>query len=158
MGWCTELFKEEKFKTLSEEALRECLVILAPLADRTLELESGKWDSEKERVESLILGWHFSREGAERAVREMKNADGSVGQYWSVEDTQEVVKTMGLNLGEKRYNLFDLYYTLNMARSDFYLETRSPQDYVTLAFQILDDKDAPEGVAKRIWFAKHCLK
>lgn len=60
--------------------------------------------------------------------------------------------------GCKNYNIYDLYYTLNMVRSDYYKEGQAPQYYADLAFDFLEDKDAPEGKAKRYYLAMHCAE
>lgn len=43
-------------------------------------------------------------------------------------------------------------------RSDYYKANEAPQYYVDLAFDFLDDKDAPEGKAKRYYVAMHCAE
>lgn len=60
--------------------------------------------------------------------------------------------------GCKNYNIYDLYYTLNMVRSDYYKDGQAPQYYADLAFDFLEDKDAPEGKAKRYYLAMHCAE
>lgn len=157
MGWYTEVVKSEKLKKLDKEKQHEILCSVAEMVDRLFELEGSRWESQKDKIECAVYGWHFTREGAERAVREMKNADGSSGEYWSVADVEEVVKTMNIDLSARRYNLYDIYFVLNMMRSDFYEPDKTPQEYVKRTFQFLDDKDAPEGMAKRYWYAKTCL-
>lgn len=50
-----------------------------------------------------------------------------------------------------------LYYVLNMERSDYYKADEAPQYYVERALDFLNDKDAPEGKAKRYYVAMHCM-
>lgn len=71
---------------------------------------------------------------------------------------QEVAKAMNIDWASKNYNLYDLYYVLNMERSDYFKANEAPQYYVDLAFDFLDDKDAPEGKAKRYYVAMHCAE
>ena len=59
---------------------------------------------------------------------------------------------------DQNYNIYDLYYTLNMARSVYYKDGLAPQYYADLAFDFLEDKDAPEGKAKRWPLAMHCAE
>ena len=66
--------------------------------------------------------------------------------------------SMGIVWGCKNYNIYDLYYTLNMVRSDYYKDGQAPQYYADLAFDFLEDKDAPEGKAKRYYLAMHCTE
>ena len=157
MGWCKELISCEKYKHLDKERHYQLVEEMAEMVDRLYEIEASKWEAHREKAESAVLGWHFSKEGAERAVAAMQNADGTTGQYWSLSDVEEVVKTMNIDLSTRRYNIYDIYYTLNMMRSDYYEADKAPQEYVKRTFQFLDDKDAPEGMAKRYWYAKTCL-
>lgn len=52
----------------------------------------------------------------------------------------------------------DALMVLNMERSDYFKANEAPQYYVDLAFDFLDDKDAPEGKAKRYYVAMHCAE
>lgn len=157
MGWCRDLISCEKYKKLDKEKHYELMERVADMVDRLYEIESEKWEAHRERAESAVLGWHFSKEGAEKAVAAMRNADGTTGQYWSMSDVEEVVRTMNIDLNACNYNLYDVYYTMNMKRSDYYEPDKAPQAYVKETFQMLNDKDAPEGIAKRFWYAKTCL-
>lgn len=158
MGWCCDLVKSDKMKNLAKERHYELLEEVAVMVDRLYELEGSKWETHKEKAETLVMGWHFTQEGAMKAVAAMKNADGTTGQYWSIQDVEEVTKAMSVDWSSKRYNLWDFYYALNMQRSDYYEEGQPPQYYVKRALQFLDDKDAPEGIAKRYWYSVHCLQ
>ena len=93
-----------------------------------------------------------------KAVAKMQNKDGTSGEYWTLKDVQEVAKAMNIDWASKNYNLYDLYYVLNMERSDYFKANEAPQYYVDLAFDFLDDKDAPEGKAKRYYVAMHCAE
>lgn len=157
MGWCTELMsyaEEHKVETKKHLA---AVAILAEMAEESYEANPTKWEAHRDKAESYIHGWHFSKEGAEKAVARMKNKDGSTGQYWTLHDVEEVAKAMGIDWSSKRYNIYDLYYVLNMERSDYYRANEAPQYYVERAFDFLDDKDAPEGKAKRYYVAMHCM-
>lgn len=60
-----------------------------------------------------VYGYHFSEELAQYAVKHMKNYDGSTGEYWSLEQTTNLLNQLGLD-----YNKYDWYYVLNMLHSD----------------------------------------
>lgn len=97
-------------------------------------------------------------EAFQKFLARMKNKDGSSGAYWTLEDVEKVAASMGIDWGCKNYNIYDLYYTLNMVRSDYYKDGQAPQYYADLAFDFLEDKDAPEGKAKRYYLAMHCAE
>lgn len=51
-----------------------------------------------------------------------------------------------------------MYSQLNMVRSVYYKDGQAPQYYADLAFDFLENKDAPEGKAKRYYLAMHCAE
>lgn len=51
-----------------------------------------------------------------------------------------------------------MYSPLNMVRSVYYKDGQAPQYYADLAFDFLENKDAPEGKAKRYYLAMHCAE
>lgn len=65
------------------------------------------------KLHTEMYGHHFSEYMAKHAVKEMRNADGTTGEHWSLEQTTNLMKQMGLN-----YNVYDWYYALNMLHSD----------------------------------------
>ena len=155
MNWFADLMKSDEFHNMSEENRRELNCLLAEMADNLMAIEPNKFAIQKDKAESLVYGWHFTEESAKRAVGMMENADGSKGEYWTIKDVEDVVKAMGIDLNKKHYNIYDLYYVLNMERSDYYEPEQAPQYYVKRAFQFLDDKDACEGKAKKYFVAIH---
>lgn len=128
-----------------------------PRADIGYETNPSNWDNKRDLVESHVYGWHFTKECAEKAIAKMRNKDGGSGAYWTLEDVSKVAQTMNIDWSKKNYNLYDLYYTLNMIRSDYFKDSQAPQYYVDLAFDFLEDKDAPEGKAKRYYYAMNCM-
>lgn len=155
MNWFSSLMKSEEFKRMKEEKREELECLLAEMADNLMAIDSSKYALQKDKAESLVYGWHFTEESAKRAVGMMVNADGSKGEYWTLKDVEEVVKAMNIDLSKKPYNLYDLYYVLNMERSDYYEPEQAPQYYVKRAFQFLDDKDGCEGKAKKYFLSIH---
>lgn len=98
----------------------------------------------------LLLNPCFTKETAEYAVSCMENKDGTKGEHWTYSDTTDVLKDLGYDFNEA-----DWYYVLNMMYSDYYKSGRSDDTYFELAHDFLDDKDAPEGKAKRYYLAMH---
>ena len=80
----------------------------------------------------------------------MENKDSTKGEHWTYSDTTDVLKDLGYDFNEA-----DWYYVLNMMYSDYYKSGRSDDTYFELAYDFLDDKDAPEGKAKRYYLAMH---
>ena len=96
----------------------------------------------------LLLNPHFSKESSKYAVSKLKNKDGTTGEHWNKETTDRVLEAKGYD-----FNYCDWYYVLNMIYSDYYKSGRSDDTYIELAYDFLEDKDAPEDKAKRYYKA-----
>lgn len=96
----------------------------------------------------LLLNPHFSKESSKYAVSKLKNKDGTTGEHWNKETTDRVLEAKGYD-----FNYCDWYYVLNMIYSDYYKSGRSDDTYIELAYDFLEDQDAPEDKAKRYYRA-----
>jgi hypothetical protein len=96
----------------------------------------------------LLLNPYFSKESSKYAVSKLKNKDGTTGEHWNKETTDRVLEAKGYD-----FNYCDWYYVLNMIYSDYYKSGRSDDTYIELAYDFLEDKDAPEDKAKRYYKA-----
>lgn len=96
----------------------------------------------------LFLNPHFSKESSKYAVSKLKNKDGSTGEHWDYDTTTRVMESRGYN-----FVACDWYYVLNMIYSDYYKSGRSDDTYIELAYDFLEDHDAPKGKAKRYYKA-----
>lgn len=83
----------------------------------------------------LAYGPHLSPQMADEWTSHMQNKDGSSGPHWSREQTS--------SLAEHR-NKEDFFAVLNMMYSDYFNPSLTQQQYVSLARDFIDDKDAPE--------------
>ena len=81
----------------------------------------------------LVYKDHFSEEKAKEIVSKFENKDGTSGEHWDYETTSSLAKS---------YNKADWYIVLNMMWSDFYNKRFETDDYISLACDWLDDKDA----------------
>lgn len=101
----------------------------------------------KEYVKSERTG-RLTREDAEEWTRHMKNADGSRGEHWSYEQTEQVRKQHGFDCNPTAF-----YAAMNMAYSDYYNTAQefglnNPDFYAKIAHDFLDDEDAaPNKIA-----------
>ena len=96
----------------------------------------------------LLLNPHFTRESSKYAVSMLKNKDGSIGEHWDYDTTTRVMESRGY-----KFVACDWYYVLNMIYSDYYKSGRSDDTYIELAYDFLEDHDAPKGKAKRYYKA-----
>lgn len=85
MGWCRELCefaKEKKVETSKHLAMME---ILAEMAEMGYESNPGHWEHKREKAESLIYGYHFTKDGAEKS----SGSDEEQGwKFWCLLDSR----------------------------------------------------------------------
>lgn len=91
------------------------------------------------KVHCALYGYHFNKELAQSAVAEMRNADGTVGEIWTLEETNNIRQQHHIDCNE-----YDLYYGLNMLCSDLYpLYKKDVSAYVKIFNALyLDDIDS----------------
>ena len=143
-------FKEIVFKYGRDgktEVMEELTEIIDEFVEDIREHEEEKADEFILMVD-LLLNPHFSKETSKYAVSKLKNKDGSIGEHWNKETTDRVLEEKGYD-----FNYCDWYYVLNMIYSDYYKSGRSDDTYIELAYDFLEDKDAPEDKAKRYYKA-----
>ena len=93
-----------------------------------------------------IYGCHFNEWMLEKAVSSLINEDGSTGAHWTLEQTNNVAKQLGINFMD--YNEYDWNYTMNMIYSDYYGAVANDTNvYAKMSRKFLEDKDAKEGKA-----------
>jgi len=97
---------------------------------------------EYELYESAYDG-HLDEDLAHKWVSCMKNADGSKGEHWTIEQTSQYAGS---------YNKYDWYVVLNMMYSDMYSPKFSSEDYVALAKAWLSDSDVKEHKLLKYYF------
>lgn len=111
----------------------------------------------KEYVKSERTG-RLTREDAEEWTRHMRNADGSRGEHWSYEQTEQVRRQHGYDCDPAEF-----YAAMNMMYSDYYeigkeFNLNSVDFYAAMARAFLNDKDAGEDKLAKYYeyiFEKH---
>jgi hypothetical protein len=96
----------------------------------------------------LLINPHFTRDTAEYVVSKFENKDGTTGEHWDYETTTKVLDSKGYD-----FRPCDWYVALNMIYSDFYRSGRSDETYIEMAYDFLNDKDAPDDKMKRYYKA-----
>lgn len=91
----------------------------------------------------------LSKQEAEEWVSGMKNADGSSGAHWSMEQTEQVRKAQSIHADPVEF-----WVSMNMMYSDYgpaakKFNITSPEFFAALAAAFLDDPDAPSGKLAR---------
>lgn len=106
--------------------------------------DSNKYLHIKCKLYRFAHGHNLTEELATNWTSKMKNEDGTTGAHWKVEDTEAY--------NPEHHNKWDWYATLNMMYSDYYNPKFTTDDYVRLANQFLDDKDASKDKLLHYYF------
>lgn len=107
-------------------------------------------------LEKLECGETFTKEDALYWVEHMENSDGTKGAQWTMDETSEMAKSMGVYLPACIW-----FAAVNMMRSDYCMVARKhgvdkPEFYADMAQAFLFDKDAGEPEEK-IAAYYHCV-
>lgn len=101
------------------------------------------------KIHCVAYGPHFDESLARKAVSRMKNVDGSIGEHWSMEQTDTIAKQEKINHKE------DFYYVVNMLYSDFSEVLGSDAStYIKMAKAYINDPDASDGKPFKLWLAQ----
>jgi len=117
------------------------------MEDHFVELEAAHpklyWEVMND-IHVLVNGTCFDEVSAKYAVSQMDNEDGTKGEHWTIVDTTNAAKSVGITFDT--FNEWDWYYVLNMIYSDHFKTIGSNTSmYVSFARDWLMDKDAPKG-------------
>ena len=102
------------------------------------------------KLYDIAHGEHFTEELATCAVEHMQNVDGTHGQHWTMEQTNEVAKKHGFN------GCFaDFYYLMNMFYSDYSHVLGADTDtYAKMSMAYINDPDGQKGRAVKAYLSK----
>ena len=103
----------------------------------------------------------FDRTTARQWMAAMRNADGTTGPHWSMDQTSAIANGMGVQ--ETEIPRWAWGVTLNMMYSDYYPVAAEfgldrPEFYAALAKAFLLDKDGPGPERKLMEYYEHIAK
>ena len=103
----------------------------------------------------------FTEEDAKAWTARMKNADGSTGPHWTMEQTTAVAESMGIQAPVAPRWAWGV--TMNMMYSDYYpvaveFGLNRPEFYAALAKAFLLDKDGPGPEQKLMAYYEHIAR
>lgn len=97
-------------------------------------------------------GEHFSEWLAVKATRSMKNADGTEGEHWTINQIDDFIRQYSIKC--ENFNRWDLYYIMNMLYSDYYsVFGTDTSTYVKMSKAWFADIDVAEGKAYRYYMS-----
>lgn len=126
------------------ECLRKILI------DLISDLKYTDYDRYKKielKLYKRVYGDHLNEKLAKSWVASMENKDGTKGEHWSMEQTNQYAEN---------YNKCDFYAIANMIRSDFYNPKLEEATYLQMAKDWLDDKDV--GDCKALKYYMYIVK
>lgn len=113
------------------------------------ELKEKNHEMYEELEEELymdIYGCHFTEWLLEKALKKMRNQDGTMGGHWTIEQTTDVAKQHGITFDH--FNKYDWNYVMNMIYSDYYgVIPNDTNYYAKMALRFIDDIDGKRGKA-----------
>ena len=103
----------------------------------------------------------FTEDDAKAWTARMKNADGSTGPHWSMDQTSAIADGMGVQ--ETDIPRWAWGVTMNMMYSDYYpvaveFGLNRPEFYAALAKAFLLDKDGPGPEQKLMAYYEHIAR
>lgn len=116
------------------------------------------YEDNREDVDELIYrieeisNPHLTLESATEAVSKLENEDGSIGGKWTVKQIEDTLNIKRIPLETNDYNLYDIYFLINMIYSDHAETLNGSVDMIIkLALDKAQDIDFP---TEKISFAK----
>ena len=100
------------------------------------------------QLHNIAHGGHLGEYAAKCWVSAMENKNGTKGEHWTWEQTEQVRKDNKLT----HIDPSDWYAILNMTFSDYYNSRFDTTIYVELAKDWLCDSDVEEGKALRYYY------
>lgn len=152
----------QAYKDKLHAALRE--IAECPVSMRTVEQATAvtellcKLDKLEDHDEPET---EFDRATAMQWAAAMRNADGTTGPHWSMDQTNAIADGMGVQ--ETEIPRWAWGVTMNMMYSDYYpvaveFGLNRPEFYAALAKAFLLDKDGPGPERKLMAYYEHIAK
>ena len=121
----------------------DCLSeILTDLIYDLKHTDRGYYHAIEYKLHTMAYGEHLTEDMAKDWVAHMSNKDGSCGEHWTMEQTNQYAG---------QHHHADFYAVLNMMYSDYYSSKFTTEEYVHLANDWLNDKDVPYGKTLRYY-------
>lgn len=92
------------------------------------------------KMYKMAYGDSLTEDMAKYWVSKMENKDGTTGEHWTLQQTNNVMSQYGI-----KANSYDWYAVMNMIYSDYFNPKFSINEYVELAKDWIYDKDVGNG-------------
>ncbi len=128
-----------------EKKIEEMLNYICYALKELKEVDKESYENLKEKIYIVIYGYRLSDHLCKEWVEHMKNNDGTTGEHWTLEETNQVARQIGLSLGGS-ISECEWWAIMNMIYSDYY--GCVPNDvniYAKMSRAFIEDIDANEG-------------
>lgn len=133
-------------KALEEITLEQAKEFIDYVIMKTKDYNEELYDEMEMCLYKKVYGCHFNEWLLKRAIDKLVNEDGTYGGHWTLEETDKVAHSYGIEY--KEFNKYDFNYVMNMIYSDYYgVVPNEVQTYVKMAKKFLLDKDGKSGKA-----------
>ncbi len=131
--------------TKDENKIEEMLTQVCHTLKELKEDNKEDYEELKEKIYIIMYGYRLNDHLCEEWVKHMKNSDGTTGEHWTIAETTQVARQIGLTLGGT-ISEYEWWAVMNMIYSDYY--GCVPNDisiYAKMGRSFLEDEDANEG-------------
>ena len=138
---------KKMIKDATDEQLREFITDAITMIRET---NYDLYETLENALYKEIYGCHFNEWMLEKATKSLINEDGTTGAHWSLEQTNNVAKQIGITFDT--FNEYDWNYVMNMIYSDYYGSVANDTNtYAKMSKKFLEDKDAKDGKALKYY-------
>ena len=141
-----KLVQKAYYKDMGEDVMWKMTDATDKFVESMRVLHPAEVDKFLQEMEDSICYPPLTEEEAKEYVANMDNKDGTKGGHWTLEQTDEYMKS---HAEYSALNNLCFYVAMNMMYSDYYKPTRTIETYASLAKDFLEDKDAPANKIKR---------
>lgn len=129
---------------------KECLEdLMIDMIDDLKHTDYDEYLRIEHKLYKSVYGEHLNAELAHHWVEQMQNKDGTHGEHWTMEQTNQYAE---------HYDKADWYAVMNMMYSDYYNPRFDTDIYIALAKDWLDDADVGPGKTLHYYLYVVCKK
>lgn len=134
-------------KSENPEDMRCLETLMLAMIDKLHVLDHDEYERIEHKLYKMVYGKHLNEDLAHKWVSSMRNKDGTHGEHWTMDQTNQYAGT---------HNKCDWYAVLNMMYSDYYNPKFDTNTYIELAKDWLNDSDVEEG--KTLNYYRHVVQ
>lgn len=140
--------------TKDEKKIEEMLNHICYALKELKEVDKEAYEELKEEIYIVMYGYKLSDHLCKEWVEHMQNNDGTTGEHWTIMETNQVARQIGLPLGVD-ISEYEWWAVMNMIYSDYYgCVPNDVNTYAKMSRAFIEDMDAGEG---KIYYYYKCI-